>query len=168
MAADQRLKRSLANKRFYDFGSRSVRFDNDDDFQEFNDQYNEQRRFYDFGTKKRFYDFGSKKKRSNNWSHNPWRAKQDLLFFFFSLILVRLCICQTWSPLLSQRVREDIFKNKIFSPNEFFQDWLKECEQPFDSWHHWVQQIKRNQANINDHLLDEIFTRFDKYWSLYH
>lgn len=65
MAADQRLKRSLANKRFYDFGSRSVHSDNDADFQEFNDQFNEHRRFYDFGTKKRFYDFGSKKKRSN-------------------------------------------------------------------------------------------------------
>lgn len=63
MAADQRLKRSLANKRFYDFGSRSIHSDNDPDF---DDQFNEHRRFYDFGTKKRFYDFGSKKKRSDD------------------------------------------------------------------------------------------------------
>jgi len=62
--ADMRVKRSLPNKRFYDFGSRSVNF-NDDDLQEFNDEYDRSRRFYDFGTKKRFYDFGSKKKRSN-------------------------------------------------------------------------------------------------------
>jgi hypothetical protein len=64
-----RVKRSLANKRFYDFGSRSVNFNDDDNLQEFNDEYNRLRRFYDFGTKKRlvtrFYDFGSKKKRSN-------------------------------------------------------------------------------------------------------
>ncbi len=62
--ADIRVKRSIANKRFYDFGSRSVNVD-DDDNQELNDEYNRLRRFYDFGTKKRFYDFGSKKKRSN-------------------------------------------------------------------------------------------------------
>ncbi len=64
-----RVKRSLANKRFYDFGSRSINFNDDDHLQEFNDEYNRLRRFYDFGTKKRlvtrFYDFGSKKKRSN-------------------------------------------------------------------------------------------------------
>ncbi|CAF3334741.1 unnamed protein product [Rotaria sp. Silwood1] len=66
--ADMRVKRSLANKRFYDFGSRSINF-NDDDLEDINDQYNRLRRFYDFGTKKRlvtrFYDFGSKKKRSD-------------------------------------------------------------------------------------------------------
>ncbi|CAF0949349.1 unnamed protein product [Rotaria sordida] len=62
--ADMRVKRSLANKRFYDFGSRSIHL-NDYDLQDFNDQYNRLRRFYDFGTKKRFYDFGSKKKRSD-------------------------------------------------------------------------------------------------------
>jgi hypothetical protein len=63
-----RVKRSLAKKRFYDFGSRSVH-SNDDDLPDFNDEYNRLRRFYDFGSKKRlvtrFYDFGSKKKRSN-------------------------------------------------------------------------------------------------------
>jgi hypothetical protein len=67
--ADVRLKRSLANKRFYDFGSRSINNGNDDDADDFNDEYNRLRRFYDFGSKKRlatrFYDFGSKKKRSN-------------------------------------------------------------------------------------------------------
>ncbi len=57
--ADMRVKRSLANKRFYDFGSRSV---NDDDLQNFNDEFDRLRRFYDFGTRKRFYDFGSKKR----------------------------------------------------------------------------------------------------------
>ncbi|CAF1021637.1 unnamed protein product [Rotaria magnacalcarata] len=66
--ANMRLKRALANKRFYDFGSRSVNI-NDDDLHEFNDEYNRLRRFYDFGTKKRlvtrFYDFGSRKKRSD-------------------------------------------------------------------------------------------------------
>jgi hypothetical protein len=63
-----RFKRSLPNKRFYDFGSRSIHLD-DDDSQELNDDSNRLRRFYDFGTKKRlatrFYDFGSKKKRSS-------------------------------------------------------------------------------------------------------
>jgi hypothetical protein len=56
-----RVKRSLANKRFYDFGSRSIHM-NDDDFQNLNDEYDRYRRFYDFGTRKRFYDFGSKKR----------------------------------------------------------------------------------------------------------
>jgi hypothetical protein len=56
-----RVKRSLANKRFYDFGSRSVHA-NDDDLQILNDEYDRYRRFYDFGTRKRFYDFGSKKR----------------------------------------------------------------------------------------------------------
>ncbi|CAF0908972.1 unnamed protein product [Adineta steineri] len=60
--ADMRIKRSLEHKRFYDFGSRSI---HNDDLQEFNDEENRLRRFYDFGSKKRFYDFGSKKKRSN-------------------------------------------------------------------------------------------------------
>jgi hypothetical protein len=59
-----RVKRSIPNKRFYDFGSRSIKFD-DNDLQEFNGEYDRSRRFYDFGTKKRFYDFGSKKKRSS-------------------------------------------------------------------------------------------------------
>lgn len=62
--ADLRAKRSLADKRFYDFGTRSIHSD-DDGLEDFNDEYNRLRRFYDFGTKKRFYDFGSKKKRSN-------------------------------------------------------------------------------------------------------
>jgi hypothetical protein len=56
-----RVKRSLANKRFYDFGTRSISV-NDDDLQNFNDEYDRFRRFYDFGTRKRFYDFGSKKR----------------------------------------------------------------------------------------------------------
>ncbi|UJR26259.1 hypothetical protein I4U23_007599 [Adineta vaga] len=60
--ADMRIKRSLEHKRFYDFGSRSI---HNDDLEQFNDEFNRLRRFYDFGTKKRFYDFGSKKKRSN-------------------------------------------------------------------------------------------------------
>jgi hypothetical protein len=56
-----RVKRSLANKRFYDFGSRAI-YANDDDLQNLNDEYDRFRRFYDFGTRKRFYDFGSKKR----------------------------------------------------------------------------------------------------------
>ena len=64
-----RLKRSLANKRFYDFGSRSLDHIHDENNDDLNDEFNRLRRFYDFGSKKRlatrFYDFGSKKKRSN-------------------------------------------------------------------------------------------------------
>lgn len=56
-----RVKRSSINKRFYDFGSRSIHA-NDDDLQILNDEYDRFRRFYDFGTRKRFYDFGSKKR----------------------------------------------------------------------------------------------------------
>jgi len=56
-----RVKRSLENRRFYDFGSRSINT-NDDDAQNLNDEYDHFRRFYDFGTRKRFYDFGSKKR----------------------------------------------------------------------------------------------------------
>jgi hypothetical protein len=56
-----RVKRSLENRRFYDFGSRSINI-NDDDVQNLNDEYDRFRRFYDFGTRKRFYDFGSKKR----------------------------------------------------------------------------------------------------------
>jgi hypothetical protein len=56
-----RVKRSLANKRFYDFGSRAI-YANDDDLQNLNDDFDRSRRFYDFGTRKRFYDFGSKKR----------------------------------------------------------------------------------------------------------
>jgi len=56
-----RIKRSLANKRFYDFGSRAINA-NDDDLQDLNDEYSRFLRFYDFGTRKRFYDFGSKKR----------------------------------------------------------------------------------------------------------
>ena len=67
--ADARNKRSLASKRFYDFGARSVNNLHDEEFEDFNDEFNRLRRFYDFGSKKRlvtrFYDFGSKKKRSN-------------------------------------------------------------------------------------------------------
>ena len=67
--ADGRLKRSLANKRFYDFGARSISNLNDEEVEDLNDEFNRLRRFYDFGSKKRlvtrFYDFGSKKKRSN-------------------------------------------------------------------------------------------------------
>ena len=66
--ADLRLKRSLANKRFYDFGSRSINHNNEDDAgtDDLNEEFNRLRRFYDFGSKKRlatrFYDFGSKKR----------------------------------------------------------------------------------------------------------
>jgi hypothetical protein len=56
-----RLKRALANKRFYDFGSRSIN-GNDDDLQNLSDEVDRSRRFYDFGSRKRFYDFGSKKR----------------------------------------------------------------------------------------------------------
>ena len=65
-----RVKRSLIKKRFYDFGSRSIHAnentndlaDDDDDWENFNNEYERFRRFYDFGTRKRFYDFGSKKR----------------------------------------------------------------------------------------------------------
>ena len=63
-----RVQRSLAGKRFYDFGSRSIpeyHHDGDHDVQEVNDENDRLRRFYDFGTRKRFYDFGSKKKRAD-------------------------------------------------------------------------------------------------------
>ena len=64
--ADNRVKRSLSHKRFYDFGARSI---SDEDIDDLHEEYNRLRRFYDFGSKKRlatrFYDFGSKKKRSN-------------------------------------------------------------------------------------------------------
>ncbi|CAM2718270.1 unnamed protein product [Rotaria socialis] len=61
--ADLRIKRALAQKRFYDFGSRSV--DGEDaSLRNSDDEYDRAQRFYDFGSRKRFYDFGSKK-RSN-------------------------------------------------------------------------------------------------------
>ncbi|CAF1053548.1 unnamed protein product [Rotaria sordida] len=60
---NMRMKRALANKRFYDFGSRSINI-NDDSTRDSNDEFDRIQRFYDFGTRKRFYDFGSKK-RSN-------------------------------------------------------------------------------------------------------
>ncbi|MCS4559058.1 hypothetical protein L9G74_21805, partial [Shewanella sp. C32] len=47
---DFRAKRSLANKRFYDFGSRAI-YANDDDLQNLNDEYDRFRRFYDFGSR---------------------------------------------------------------------------------------------------------------------
>ncbi|CAF1220758.1 unnamed protein product [Rotaria sp. Silwood1] len=62
-SVNMRMKRALANKRFYDFGSRSIHT-NDDNLQDSNAEYGRMQRFYDFGTRKRFYDFGSKK-RSN-------------------------------------------------------------------------------------------------------
>jgi hypothetical protein len=55
------VKQALLNKRFYDFGSRSIHA-NEDDLQNVNDDFDRSRRFYDFGTRKRFYDFGSKKR----------------------------------------------------------------------------------------------------------
>lgn len=57
-----RIKRSLANKRFYDFGSRSINYDVDDGSQNPKDDFDRVQRFYDFGSRKRFYDFGSKKR----------------------------------------------------------------------------------------------------------
>lgn len=59
---EMHAKHLLANKRFYDFGSRSIHASDDDDSQNANDDYDRARRFYDFGTRKRFYDFGSKKR----------------------------------------------------------------------------------------------------------
>lgn len=56
-----RVKRALANKRFYDFGARAINI-NDDDLQNLHDEYDRFRRFYDFGSRKRFYEFGSKKR----------------------------------------------------------------------------------------------------------
>ncbi|CAF4458404.1 unnamed protein product, partial [Rotaria sp. Silwood2] len=60
-SADMRMKRAVANKRFYDFGSRSIHT-NDDSLRDSPDEYDRIQRFYDFGTRKRFYDFGSKKR----------------------------------------------------------------------------------------------------------
>lgn len=56
-----RVKRALANKRFYDFGSRSINAENEG-LQNLDDEYDRAQRFYDFGSRKRFYDFGSKKR----------------------------------------------------------------------------------------------------------
>ncbi|UJR22758.1 hypothetical protein I4U23_025790 [Adineta vaga] len=58
---EMHAKQALRNKRFYDFGSRSVHA-NEEDLQNVNDEFDRSRRFYDFGTRKRFYDFGSKKR----------------------------------------------------------------------------------------------------------
>lgn len=90
---ETRLKRSLANKRFYEFGARST---NDDELESFIDDIHRLRRFYEFGAKKRlatrFYDFGSKKKRSAEWKtqydqQNPPTRNKDRKrsrFFWFS------------------------------------------------------------------------------------
>ncbi|CAF0785950.1 unnamed protein product [Didymodactylos carnosus] len=49
-----RLKRSPV-KKFYEFGSKRASYDDGED------GYNLDKRFYDFGVKKRFYDFGVKR-----------------------------------------------------------------------------------------------------------